>query len=151
MKLIARLIDSWAVFVVSLLGLSLYVAMHAWPASYWLAVSSVKAGPSTPWAAVPMAVDREIKQPFLGVWNVSVNRFGEKGWVAFCAASGTQRYNAGAELPSNLDLDWWTEGVCPVLPEGRYMIDTTWRIRPDWSIVPDKTVTARSNIFEVKP
>lgn len=150
-RLVKRLIDSWWVFMLSAAWLSVYASLHVWPATQWLEVASVEVAPATPWESVPMAVGRRVKRPFYGVWTVSISRFGEHGWVAFCNASGARQYRVDAKLPQQLTLEWWTEGACPVLPEGRYVVDTTWRIRPEWTIFPEKTLVVRSNIFEVRP
>jgi hypothetical protein len=98
-----------------------------------------------------MIVDRSIKRPFLGSWTVTVRRWGAEGWVTYCTARGASHYRAGSELPRALTLDWWTDGRCPVLGEGRYTVGTVWEINPLISYLPRKVVQAESNIFEVTP
>jgi hypothetical protein len=40
---------------------------------------------------------------------------------------------------------------CSTLPVGRYRVATTWRINPDFPLLPQKYITVFSNPFEVLP
>ena len=126
----------------------LLLPIQLWPPSFWLdihsvVVSSVKVG-----NPVTMVVEREIKRPFRGAWNVTVRQWDGSGWVTYCNANGASNYRPDARFPKDLSLQWWTDGQCHPVPQGRYKITTTWIIR-DIQWMPDKTVTADSNIFEV--
>ena len=124
---------------------------HVWPASFWLEVRGVSAGPARAGEPVPMVVDRTINRPFLGVWTVTVRKWQGNGWVVYCAATGKNQYRSGAELPADLTLAWWTAGACPALTEGRYVVGTVWQIDPLLPLLPPKHVQRESNIFEVTP
>jgi len=151
MRPIRCVLDSNLLFAAMVLWLSLWGAGQLWPTSYWFEVRSVSAGPAVAQKAVPMVVDRSINQPFYGTWHVTVRRWSENGWFNYCTAWGTATYEAEATLPKELTLDWWTSGGCPVLDAGRYSISTSWRVDPDFPLVPIKTVSIESNIFEVTP
>lgn len=151
MSAIKATLNNTKMFIVMSVFLTLYAAAHLWPASFWFEVISVRAGPSKAGHVVPMLVDRTIHRPFLGEWTVSVKRFVSVGWVNHCTASGRAHYEKGAELPTDLDLNWWTNGACQTLPEGRYAIETTWHIQPTFAVLPERRVNAKSNIFEVSP
>ena len=52
------------------------------------------------------------------------------GMQQVCIADGpTILYRPEAVMPQPVDLDWWTWGHCPMLPEGRTVIETTWTPR----------------------
>lgn len=149
MKHVQIVLDSWAAFWVALsLGCAL-AGFYFAPASYWLEVREVQAGPSTEYMSVPMSVDRVVHRKFFGTWKVVVKRFGVVGWVSYCDADGSSWYTPDSELPAKLDLDWWTSGTCKVLTKGDYIIDTVWRVDTGIPGMPTKIVESRSNIFKV--
>ena len=148
---IRKLLDSNKVFVLALVWLTLLLVVHFWPASSWLEVRKVVVGPARAGEPVPMIVDREVNRPFLGEWTVTIRKWSEGGPVIYCTATGTTQYSTAADLPRDLTLDWWTDGRCPTLSPGKYVIDTTWRINPMLPFLPAKHVQAESNIFEVTP
>ena len=133
---------SWPAFVLSAVWLSVLGVAHLWPASYWFDVRSVYVG-----ADLSMVVDRTIKRPFRGEWLTSVRRW-EGGWVLACVARGSSYYKQDAKLPAKLDLAWWTDGGCSTLPQGKYMLTTTWTIT-GLGLLPDKVVSVDSLPFEV--
>jgi hypothetical protein len=151
MKKLEHLLDSWSVFTLTLCVAGAYAVVFYWPASYWLEVAPILAGPARAGKAVPMAVERSINRDFVGSWTVSVKQYSVAGWVSFCSASGQTRYTKDAKLPANLDLGWWTDGRCPSLPVGRYLVDTVWSVHSVFWGLPTKDVVIRSNIFEVTP
>ncbi len=151
MTAVRRMLDSNKVFLLALVWLSLLLAAHLWPASAWFEVRSVSAGPTKAGERVPMIVDREVNRPFLGTWTVTIRKWSEDGPVIYCTATGTSQYSTAADLPRDLTLHWWTDGKCPALTEGRYVIGTAWRIDPMLPFLPTKHVQVESNIFEVTP
>jgi len=124
--------------------------MHSWPASFWLDVRTVRVFDSKVGEPVLMAVDRTISRDFRGEWLVSIRKLGYGGWVQFCSARGKTNYSADSHLPDPLTLRWWSYPECNPLPPGKYVMRTTWTIHGA-SFLPEKDVTADSNIFEVKP
>ena len=151
MKATYRVLNSTSMFLLMVVWLAFYFGAHLWPASHWLEVRSVSAGPARMGEHVPMVVDREIKRPFHGKWTVIVRQWENEGWVEACSASGYSQYRAGNDLPAKLTLAWWTGGKCTYLFPGRYVISTTWQIEPTTSFLPPKRVSAEGNIFEVTP
>lgn len=151
MTIVRKVLDNDKLFVLALVWLTLLLAAHLWPASTWLEVRNVIAGPARAGEPVPMIVDREISRPFLGTWTVTVRKWGEDGAVIYCTANGASLYNTTVDLPRDLTLDWWTNGKCPALSAGKYAIDTTWRIDPMLPFLPAKHVQRESNIFQVAP
>jgi len=126
----------------------LLLPIQLWPPSYWFEVLSVLVSSVKQGDPVTMVVEREVKRPFRGAWGVTMRQWDGAGWVTYCNASGSSNYRPDARFPKDLSLQWWTDGQCHPVPQGRYKITTTWIIR-DIQWMPDKTVTADSNIFEV--
>ena len=149
MTRLKRVLDDTRLFLVMAVFLAAWAAAHLWPASYWMEVDMVQAGPAQARQRIPMIVERRIHREFVGRWVVSVRKFSETGWQHHCGASASAHYEPGAELPPDLDLSWWTDGHCPVLSPGRYVVHTTWVIYPGVSFMPRRSVTAVSNIFTV--
>lgn len=146
-----KILDSNVIFGTMLVWLVFLAAVHFWPASYWLEVRSVRAGPAKEGEAVPMLVARTIHRPFLGIWTATVRKWEGDGWVTYCTSSGSSQYKSGSELPAKLTLDWWTDGRCPSLTAGRYVLGTVWQINPLAPFLPAKSVQSESDIFEVTP
>lgn len=117
-------------------------------ASSWFEVRSVFVSDTVVGVPAKITVDRSINQPFIGEWTVTIRQLNERGYAAFCSATGQVRYSPGAVIPPNADLDWWTWPTKCNLPAGRYHVDTAWQIE----LAPDviKIVTNRSNEFEVR-
>lgn len=151
MNKITRTLDNTAIFLLALCFLFFQAVVNFWPASYWLKVDFVKAVSVKQGERVPMLVDRTINRPFTGEWVVSVKRFVELGWVHHCHGTGKANYKPGGNLPTDLDLEWWTAGACKSLPAGSYIIETSWKIKPTFDFLPERQVSATSNIFEVTP
>lgn len=128
----------------------LFLPLLVWPASYWMEVRDVEIRSAPFGQPLPMVVDREIKRPFLGSWHVTIRQWDGLGWLTWCNADGRSNYRADARFPRDLALQWWTDGQCHPLQAGRYRVTTTWTIHSS-GFLPDKTVTADSNIFEVTP
>lgn len=121
----------------------------AWPSSFWFDVDAVSVSSAPVGSPLHMTVDRKIKRPFRGSWQTTVRQWDGAGWVTWCNARGASNYRPESRFPKDLSLQWWTDGQCHPVPQGRYKITTTWIIR-DIQWMPDKTVTADSNIFEVR-
>jgi hypothetical protein len=73
-------------------------------------------------------VDRIIKAPVHMSYTVRVQEWTPGGWRQFCRADGGPfLYDPEATIDRPVSLDWWTNGICPVLPDGRARIVTTWQ------------------------
>lgn len=80
-----------------------------------------------------LVVDRVIKVPLIMGYAVRVLSIGDHDATLFCAAQGgPYRYRPDAKLPDPITLDWWTDGQCIAIPQGRVKIETTWD-----PVVPD--------------
>lgn len=125
-----------------------WLAAQMWPASYWLRVHNfaVFDGPAD--ADVIMSVDREIRRPFEARRDVLVREIVGDGTVVVCLESGSGDYRVDAALPSPLTLKSWTNGQCPSLPPGKYLVSTIWHI--DAEPMPAKVVRAVSNVFDIQ-
>ena len=119
------------------------------PPSRWFEVHSIKVRDTVEGYAPSLVVLRSIHKPFYGEWVAEVEQLNESGsFTMVCQAKGSANYNPGNELPSNLDLNWWTHPVKCHLSPGFYRLETTWRIFPT-GITP-RNVNYISNVFEVK-
>lgn len=151
MTRVAAVLNNTQLFIASLCFLALISVAFFWPASWWLRVDLVQAGPAKVAQQVPMIVERTISRPFFAEWTATVRRFTPGGWSWHCGGQGQSVYREGSELPDELTLEWWTGGGCKTLPEGRYVVETSWIIEPTVGFLPPKRVYATSNIFEVTP
>jgi len=119
------------------------------PPARWFEVQSIKVRDATVGYAPSMVVVRNIKRPFYGEWVAEVERMNESGsFTVACQAQGRANYNPGNDLPSNLDLDWWTYPVKCHLEPGKYRLDTSWRVFP--SGITPREIHYVSNIFEIR-
>lgn len=125
------------------------VVAHVWPTDFWFEVRSVRVFDSKEGERIVMAVDRTIKRDFRGYWTTSLRRLENGGWVSYCTSDGSTNYQVDSKYPEPLTLKWWTYPNCHPLGVGKYMLRTNWVIRGIGPL-PDKEVTADSNIFEVK-
>lgn len=151
MSKVRATLDNTPLFIAMAVVLALLSAAHFWPTSFWYEVRSIKAGPASVGQSVPMLVDRSVNRSFSGERSVTVRKFISVGWVNYCYGSVRAEYKKGEDLPQDLDMRWWTGGACEHLPEGRYVIETAWTIKPIYSFMPERTVHESSNIFEVTP
>lgn len=126
----------------------LILPLLVWPSTFWFNVNSVSVASAPAGTPLHMTVDREIKRPFRVSWQTTIRQWDGSGWVTWCNARGASNYRPESKYPKDLNLQWWTDGQCHPVPQGRYKITTTWVIR-DIRWMPDKTVTADSNVFEV--
>lgn len=143
-----RAAQSWGVFWLAAAFLTFKVVTILWPASWWLDVRRVLVFDGLADAAVIMDVDRTIHRSFLADWSVIVRRYGDGAWTVTCTARGTSDYKPEAALPDPLTLDWWTDGRCPTLERGRYMVSTIWTVRGEYGL-PDKVIQTASNVFTI--
>ena len=121
-----------------------------WPASYWFEVDSVRVLDSKTDEPIRMLVDRRIHREFHGNWSAQVRVQRLDGDQVVCPASGAQYYKRSSVLPTDVTLEWWTDGDCKTLPAGRYVVETVWTINPSHWPLPAKRVYVTSNPFEVK-
>jgi len=78
-------------------------------------------------AGAVLWVDRTIKRPVHMVYTVRIMQATPQGWRQFCKAqSNPILYQPDSVLDQPVTLDWWTDGKCAILPEGRTRIMTTW-------------------------
>lgn len=146
-----RQIANFFSFIVAGLLLCLTAAViQLWPSSFWFEVVSVRVFDAKVGESILMAVDRRINRDFSGSWIASVRRLDGGGWVSYCTATGRTNYAVDSRLPEPLTLRWWTHPECNPLPAGKYQMRTTWVIHGP-NLLPDKTVQADSNIFQVNP
>ena len=127
---------------------------HLWPASYWLEVRDVHVHNAIEGEQILMSVDRLIVRDFIGRYYVQVRIVGEDDQTGhvLCLGDGGGPYIVGSDLPDPITLGWWVSNQdCGALPVGRYRVATTWRISPDFPLLPQKYLTVFSNSFEVLP
>lgn len=148
MRKMADLMLGRMAFLLGLLWLSALAAMHLWPASWWLEISSVRVADGIEGKPVLMHVERTIHRDFVGTWGVSVRSLTDQGSMVACAASAVSDCRIDADLPEILTLGWWTAGQCRTLPAGTYIVQTTWQIHGSGTL-PAKTVQATSNPFVI--
>lgn len=124
-------------------------AAHLAPASIWMSVQRINAGPGHTWEPIPMIVSRKINLSFVARWTVTVRRWENGVWYDQCSHTDVSHYTPDSQLPEALTLEWWTRGSCNTLPQGRYYLTTHWKIEPSFDMLPTKQVQVDSNIFEV--
>lgn len=129
---------------------AIVLPLKLWPAGWWLDVDVVQVQSARVGDPIPMLVEREIRRPFHGEWNITVRQWDGSGWLTYCNARGMSNYQPGARFPKALTLQWWTDGQCHPLPVGRYKITTHWTINAI-TMFDDPEVVIDSNIFEVRP
>jgi len=135
-------------FFAGLAWLTALAAMHLWPASWWLEISSVRVADGIEGRPVLMHVERTIHRDFTGTWGVTVRALEESRMHIACAASAVTDYRIGSDLPEAVTLGWWTNGRCETLPAGTYIVQTTWQVHGA-GILPAKTIQATSNPFVI--
>lgn len=148
-RVISAAANSWALFWLATLYLIFKITVAVWPAGFWMSVERVLVFDGAADAEIIMDVDREIHRSFLADWSVVVRKYRDGAWVVDCTARGTSDYRPEAALPNPLTLDWWTDGACPSLPPGRYMISTIWTVQGRHGL-PDKVIQSVSNTFLVR-
>jgi len=136
----------WNQVLILLWGL--FFVSWTFPASWWLDVSRVKVFDSEVGQPVRMEADREIRRPFSGEWSAIVRRKRGAHWIVACPSFGMGDYRMDAELPEPLTLEWWTDGACPALTAGTYLLTTSWTIYPTY--LPKKWVQITSNEFTIR-
>lgn len=129
------------------------LAIYLWPMSYWFDVRTVHVNDSRVGEPITMLVDRDVKESFLGMYYVTIHKWKTNGPSAYCRMQGGPwEYKKGAVYPVPLTLLWWTEGSndCARPPPGQYQITTRW-VNVGNGLLPEKSVTAVSNIYTVHP
>lgn len=145
--------EFFGVLTLCVAGLCIMAAMvvsYLLPASIWLEVSDVRVFDARAGEPIPMAVARRINRDFNGTWAAGIRRLEPDGWTPYCPAKGGVPYQTDSKLPNPLTLQWWTHPDCQSLQPGTYQMRTTWTILGD-GLLPNKYVTADSNIFEIRP
>lgn len=145
-----KLLESRIMLLLMVAWLGIFAAVSWWPTSWWIEVKTVQVGPAQVSRPVPMAVDRTVKRQFTASWYVTVRKWTERGWVAYCVSNGVNTYHPENVLPAELTLGWWTDGRCATLPAGRFAVDTTWVVH-GYGPLPARETHNVSNIFEVTP
>lgn len=143
-----QLIRRQLIFILALLWLGFWSLAQYWPPSWWLEVRAVRVFDGPAMAEVVMDVDRIIHRDFVANWSALVRRWDGDGWTVYCTATGFGNYRPDATLPDPVTLNWWTNGKCPTLGTGRYLITTIWTIHAD--PLPDKIIQTDSNVFEIR-
>ena len=129
------------------LWLILYTAANLWPASFWFEVKDLRVLDATRDQPITLYVNRTIHRPFQATWTATVKSIYSDTTVVACSTSATNNYATNSVLPTTLTLGWWTNGTCKTLPQGKYILETTWVIDP--AFTPAKSITVSSNIFTV--
>lgn len=143
MKRTARLIDALSMLAVVWLGGIVLPLSTLWFDPQFVVVSD---GPRSESPDIGFA--REIKRPVKMRYSVIVRN---ADLQTVCESrSEVFWYKPEANLPENIDLDWWTAGDCPTLPVGLYIMETCWTATELlWGLLPDKTACLASNPFKV--
>lgn len=136
----------WSQVLILLWGL--FLVSWAFPASWWFEVPRLRVMDGVAGAPIVMEVDRKIHRPFSGEWSVLVRKKRGEHWVVACPSYGMGNYRPDAELPEPLTLNWWTDGACPTLVAGTYLMTTSWSIYPTY--LPKKWVQITSNEFTIR-
>jgi hypothetical protein len=147
--MIGNALQSWALFWLAVLYLTFKITVSVWPAGWWLSVERVLVFDGVADAEIIMDVDRTIHREFVADWSVVVREYQSGAWVVACTARGTSNYKPDAALPDPLTLDWWTDGACPRLGPGRYIVSTIWTVRGS-NALPEKVIQSASNTFEIR-
>ena len=140
----------WARWLV-VIWLGLLLSPNAYyflPGSYWFFVDSIKIENTTIRRSPLTLVDRTIKRPFHAKWIVTLKmQNANGGWYHYCNGVGENDYRTTVVLKPDLDLAWWMERDCGLLP-GKYRAEFLWNIQmPNGKI---KSIRRNSNVFEVK-
>lgn len=121
------------------------------PATSYIDVKSVFVSDTVVDVPPAMEVDRVIHRDFTGTWRVEVEKLQkENRYSLFCSASGESNYSQENDLPSELNLDWWTypEKCTPSVP-GEYRLETVWSVNVSENL--QKRLRVVSNTFRVRP
>lgn len=145
----------WGCLFMFVLAYPVFAALT--PASNWMEVKRIHVSDAQIGTWPKMEVERTIRKQFSGDWTVRLDVKTGEGFTFYCESRGQTRYLPDAELPPDLDLEWWSLGEfvrnhyakthipCVILP-GTYRLITEWIIRADG--YPVKTVAFTSNAFE---
>jgi hypothetical protein len=144
-----RIVLIWQYIVAAALFLAMLAALQFFPSDYWLEVRSVNVKRAKVGEPIELAVDRTINRNFHAQWAATVRQWDGSGWVVYCNASGISNYSTKASFPKPLTFGWWTWDQCKTLPAGRYQLETVWNI-DGLGLMPDKQVSAMSNVFDVE-
>ena len=109
------LTHDWAWGLATLLGILIIavplLVIYLWPMSWWFDVRTVHVNDAKAGEQITMLVDREVKRPFLGMYYVTIHKWGTNGPSAHCRMQGGPwEYQKGAAYPVPLTPLWSTEG-----------------------------------------
>jgi hypothetical protein len=146
--------------IAAVMLLVVVVIMAAWVAAFTYPMRLTHFAADAPIVAdarvgeVPaVAFTRTIKRNFVASYAGTVRRVDGRE-IVFDFGSGVFEYEAGARLPANADLCWWTvrEPACRELEVGTYYLNTCWTIYwPLLNLVPPRQVCRRSEPFTIRP
>lgn len=144
MKRVAILTDILALFAL------IWVGIAALPLStFWFKPELVVVQDALVKTSPKMGFTRTIKRPVLMKYSVIVR----DAHLAVVCEGGSEvfEYSPDATLPPEFDLDWWTDGDCPTLPTGTYIVETCWiATERFWGLLPDRSACVASNTFRVR-
>lgn len=161
-----------------LLLVVIFPVVLAYAGAVALPLESLWFNPGTPVVAdatvgnsLEIAYDRDIKRDFLGSYYIRIKQATGAGFQVVCNSPRTRPdeevgleekarsrrgpFTKDAVLPSNIDMEWWTDGDClgPEFEAGTYRMETCWTAHNIWyGLIPPKTICRDSEfvIFEDK-
>lgn len=129
-----------------------YFALAAVPATWWFSPGTPYVADSDTETPPKVGFAREIRRDALMTYQVVIRT--TEGLTAVCdPASQAFTYRRGAELPSDIDLVWWTGGDDRCWPReaGTYLMETCWTVeQPFFGLVRPKTVCRESPPFHIE-
>lgn len=148
--MVQAIAKSWSFAIIMFISVASWWALQVLPpALWWYDAKSMIASDAKLGEPVVMYVDREIKRPVFGEWDVILRRRFEDGWVIVCVAPGTSYYRPNSSMPRPLTLDWWTADQCRPDAPGLYFVSTIWTFDPAWLPGKRKTSPLVSNTFRI--
>lgn len=135
----------WLIF-----GLA-YLALAAFPASYWYDVGATDIPDAPHGEPVKILFTGGPLREFRGSYTVTMRRF-ETGEIACEARGGPFPYKPGSKRPNPLTMEWWapSDNRCHRPPVGTYIVTTCWEVEgPMGGLVPDKHVCSQPEAFNV--
>ena len=147
---LARFVERRSVLVICLVWLTYLAVTRLWPASFWIEVPSIRVMNARAGEDVRMFVDRRVNRNFTAHWAAVIRLDNGSDSTAVCAADAVSNYRKDATLPPLVTLKWWTNGRCDDLVPGVYSVTTVWEI-DGGPFLPNKSIEAGSNLFEVTP
>lgn len=107
--------------------LFLWADRHAiFPVGYWIEVRALTISDGV---CPGIALDRTVRRPFPGHWQVVIDERMNGGWHLRTQHEGYYPYTPGISIIDR-DLRWLTEDdtICDRLPPGEYRARVTWKV-----------------------